>query len=200
MSSARQAVRFAFCCSVLLLICCHRTAPQFPSNFFSFQLALSDDSRLDFESLRSKKASVFVFLAPDCPQSQSYTLTLNELNEMFRDVGVDFYGVVTGNKYDRKEIDGFVSQYQVRLPILLDPEAALARFFDATVTPEAFVATPDGTPAYRGAIDNGAPELGQHRTVITEHYLLDALNSFLKTGTVPVSSTKAIGCFIERGS
>jgi hypothetical protein len=83
---------------------------------------------------------------------------------------------------------------------LLDPAATLARFFDATVTPEAFVVSPNGTPVYRGAIDNGTPELGQHRTVITEHYLLDALNSFITNGSVPVRSTKPVGCFIERGS
>jgi thiol-disulfide isomerase/thioredoxin len=191
---------FASCCGVLLLLtCCHRQTPQPPANFFSFQLALSDDSRLNFETLKSNKASVFVFLAPDCPQSQSYTLTLNELDETFRNGRVGFYGVVTG-KYGRNEIDGFNSQYQIHFPVLLDPAATLARFFDATVTPEAFVVSPIGKPVYRGAIDNGTPELGQHRTVITEHYLLDALNSFITNGNVPVSNTKPVGCFIERGS
>lgn len=199
MSTARSATLLASCCVVLLLTCCHRQDPQVPSDFFSFRLALSDDSRLNFESLRNNRASVFVFLAPDCPQSQSYTLTLNELNETFRDRDIGFYGVFTG-KFDRKEIDGFISQYRTRMPMLLDPEATLARFLDATVTPEAFVLSSKGTPVYRGAIDNGAPELGQHRSVITEHYLRDALNSFITTGVVPVTSTKAVGCFIERAS
>jgi AhpC/TSA family protein len=139
-------------------------------------------------------------MAPDCPLSQSYTLTLNQLEENFRESGVGFFGVVTGVKYERKEIDGFISQYQIRMPMVLDPDATLARFFDATVTPEAFVVSPEGMLVYRGAIDNWAPELGQHRTVITEHYLLDALNSFIKTGNVPLARTKAVGCFIEGAS
>lgn len=132
--------------------------------------------------------------------SQSYTLTLNQLEETFHGIDIGFFGVVTGDKYKHQEIDGFISQYRIRMPIVLDPEATLARFLDATVTPEAFVVSPEGKSVYRGAIDNGAPELGQHRTVITEHYLLDALDSFIKTGSVPVRSTKAVGCFIERRS
>ena len=34
--------------------------------------------------LNGHKAVVFVFLAPDCPLSQNYTLTLNELNSSFQ--------------------------------------------------------------------------------------------------------------------
>ena len=196
----RMSALLASCCGVLILICCHKPAKLVPANFFSFQLALSDDSRLNFDTLKGNKASVFVFLAPDCPQSQSYTLTLNELNDRFRDRGVGFHGVVTGGNYDRREIDGFISQYRIHLPMLLDPDFALARFFDATVTPEAFVVSSEGRPVYRGAIDNAAPDLGQHRSVITEHYLLDALNSFITTGSAPINSTRAVGCFIERAS
>ena len=161
---------------------------------------MSNGSLLNFEMLKNNKASVFVFLAPDCPLSQSYTLTLKELQAKFGNAGVGFYGVVAGDKYDSKEIDGFISQYRIGLPILLDPKPALAQFFQATVTPEVFVVNSEGMPVYQGAIDNWAPELGQHRTVITEHYLLDALNSFLQTGKVPVNKTEAVGCFIERGN
>ena len=143
---------------------------------------MSNDSLLNFETLKNNKASVFVFLAPDCPQSQSYTLTLNELHAKFGSAGVAFYGVVAGDKYDRKEIDGFITQFRIGLPIVLDPEAHLAKYLGATVTPEVFVVNSVGTSVYQGAIDNWAPELGQHRTVITEHYLLDALNSFIQTG------------------
>jgi len=143
---------------------------------------------------------VFVFLAPDCPLSQSYTLTLNQLRAKFGNAGVGFYGVVTGDKYDSKEIDGFITEFQIGLPMVLDPKAALAQFFGATITPEVFMVNTEGMPVYQGAIDNWAPELGQHRTVITEHYLLDALDSFIQTGKVSVHKTKAVGCFIERGN
>ena len=194
----QTARRLTSCGVVLFLLSCHKETPQIPASLFSYRLALSNDSLLNFETLKNNKSSVFVFLAPDCPQSQSYTLTLNELHSTFRNTGVGFYGVVVGDNYDRKEIDGFIAQYKVGFPMVLDHEAALAKFFGAMVTPEAFAVSSEGMPVYQGAIDNWSPELGQHRTVITEHYLLDALNSFIRTGKVSVSKTKAVGCFIER--
>src|SRR6185295_5117177 len=112
---------------------------------------------------------------------------------------VGFYGVVAGKNYDRKEIDGFISQYRIGFPMVLDREAALAQFFEAMVTPEVFMVNSEGKTVYQGAIDNWAPELGQHRTVITEHYLLEGLASFVRTGTVSVDRTKAVGCFIDLG-
>ena len=67
------------------------------------------------------------------------------------------------------------------------------------VTPEVFLTNPEGKTIYQGAIDNRAPELGQHRTVVTEHYLQDALNTFIRTGKVSIRTTKPVGCFIEVG-
>ena len=131
----QTAARFGAGCLVLFLFCCHRETQQTPANFFSYQLSLSNDSLLNFETLKNNKASVFVFLAPDCPQSQSYNLTLNELHAKFGSAGVAFYGVVAGDKYDRKEIAGFITQFRIGLPIVLDPEAHLAKYLGATVTP-----------------------------------------------------------------
>jgi len=193
----RIGARLAACCLALLLFCCHKETQQPSANIFSYRLSLSNDFLLDFETLKNNKVSVFVFLAPDCPLSQSYTLTLNELHGQFAAAGVGFYGVVVSNTYDRKEIDAYIDQYRIAFPIVLDPEADLAHFMGAMVTPEVFVVNSEGKTIYHGAIDNWAPELGQHRTVITEHYLLDALNGFVRTGKTPVSTVKPVGCFIE---
>ena len=196
----RIAVQLSAYCLVMFLFCCHRETQHLPAGIFSYHFSLSNDSLLNFEVLKNNKASAFVFLAPDCPLSQSYTLTLNKLHSQFGNAGVALYGVVESSRYERKEIDDFVTQYRIDLPIVLDPHATLAQFFGAMVTPEVFVVNSEGNNIYQGAIDNWAPELGQHRTVITEHYLLDALNDFIRTGKVSVRTTKPVGCFIESGS
>ena len=193
----RIVTRLSAYCLVMFLCCCHRETQQLPASIFSFRLSLSNDSLLDFGILKNNKASAFVFLAPDCPLSQNYTLTLNRLHSQFANEGVGFYGVVESSTYNRKEINDFITQYRIDLPIALDPHAALAQFFGAMVTPEVFVVNSEGTTIYQGAIDNATPEFGQHRTVITEHYLLDALNDFLRTGKVSFRATKPVGCFIE---
>jgi hypothetical protein len=93
----------------------------------------------------------------------------------------------------------FITQYRIDLPIALDPHSTVAQFFGAMVTPEVFVVNSEGNTIYQGAIDNGTPKLGQHRTIITEHYLQDALMDFIQTGNVSVRTTKPVGCFIESG-
>jgi hypothetical protein len=80
------------------------------------------------------------------------------------------------------------------------PDFTLANFFGATKTPEAFAVTPAVKIFYKGAIDNWAPGLGEHRQVITEYYLRDALNAFLEGKDVKIRQTEAVGCFIERKS
>jgi len=146
------------------------------------------------EFLKNKQAAVFVFLAPDCPLSQNYTRTLNELRTQFQSQRVEFYAVFPGEA----AVDDFIATYGLTLPVLLDHDFRLADFFGAKKTPEVFAVDSKGRAIYHGAIDNWAPELGQHRTVITEHYLLDALNSFVQHEAVRIKQTNAVGCFIER--
>ena len=148
--------------------------------------------------IQGNNASVFVFLAPDCPLSQNYTLTLNTLQAQFRTNSVGFYGVVPGDHFQKEEIDSFVRKYKIDFPVLPDRDLDLAEFFDATKTPEVFAADSEGKIVYRGAIDNWADGLGQHRQVITANYLLDALGSVIRNEDVQVKATEAVGCFIER--
>jgi peroxiredoxin len=171
-------------CSFLALVGCTSAAPRKGS--------------LDFSLLRDKKAAVFVFLAPDCPFSQNYTLTLNDLQTKFAADSVAFYGVVAGTGFRKAEIDEFVQAYKIAFPILPDRNFALADFFHAMKTPEVFVVNSHGDLIYKGAIDNWAAGFGQHRRTITEHYLLDALNSWIRGDEVPIKETEAVGCFIER--
>jgi thiol-disulfide isomerase/thioredoxin len=146
------------------------------------------------EFLKNKQGAVFVFLAPDCPLSQNYTRTLNELRTQFQSQRVEFYAVFPGES----AVDDFVATYKITFPIVLDRDFRLADFFRATKTPEVFAVDSNGRAIYQGAIDNWAPELGQHRTVITERYVFDALNSFVRNEPLRIKQTQAVGCFIER--
>ena len=171
-------------CSFLALVGCTTAAPRKGS--------------LDFSLLGDKKAAVFVFLAPDCPFSQNYTLTLNDLQAQFAADSVAFYGVVAGTGFRKAEIDEFAQAYKIAFPVLPDRNFALADFFHAMKTPEAFVVNSRADLIYKGAIDNWAADFGRHRRTITEHYLLDALNSWIRGDEVPIKETEAVGCFIER--
>ena len=53
--------------------------------------------------VQNHKATVFTFLAPDCPLSQNYALTLNTLDMQFKPMNVGFYGVIVR---ERRRIKG----------------------------------------------------------------------------------------------
>src|SRR2546423_1861116 len=94
--------------------------------------------------VKNHAASVFVFLAGDCPLSQSYTLTLNDMQREFNDVR--FYAVVVGTPFD--------STYKIEFTSLSDRDFKIADFLAATKTPEVFAVDAQGTVFYKGAIDN----------------------------------------------
>jgi len=148
------------------------------------------------KDLNVRQAAVFVFLAPDCPVSQSYSATLSDLHAQFQTRDIQFYGVFAGRAAEgAKE---FVATYGIPFPILPDADFRISDFLEATTTPQAFVLDREGRTLYSGAIDNRAPELGQRRTVITENYLLDALKSVVEGRDVRLPRTRPVGCFIER--
>jgi hypothetical protein len=162
-----------------------------------FLLFLGGCSRRDpaiVEYLKDKDAVVFAFLAPDCPLSQSYTLTLNKLRDQFRNDRIEFQGVFMSEA----GVDDFVTTYKIAFPVSIDGDFRLAGHFGATVTPEVFLVDSSGKTLYKGAIDDGAPELGQHRTVVTQTFLLDALSHFVRHEEIRPDETRAVGCFIEK--
>src|SRR6516165_4852496 len=76
------------------------------------------------EYLKDKPAAVFVVLAPDCPLSQSYTLTLNNLRAQFQKERIEFYAVFEADS----GIDDFIATYKVTLPVIHDRDFRLADF------------------------------------------------------------------------
>jgi thiol-disulfide isomerase/thioredoxin len=175
-------MRKAILCTVVLLACaCTRRVPGPIASY-----------------IENKPGAVFVFLATDCPLSQNYMPTMNDLSMQFAANGIGFYSVFSQEDLPQKTLDDFTASYNMRFPAIEDAQFKLADYFGATTTPQAFLVDSSGQTLYKGTIDNWAPELGQHRTVITEHYLLNALESLRDNKPVRVKETPAVGCFIER--
>jgi thiol-disulfide isomerase/thioredoxin len=175
-------MRKAILCTILLLACsCTRRAPGPIASY-----------------IENKHGAVFIFLATDCPLSQNYMPTMNQLSKQFAANAIGFYGVFSQQELSPKTLDDFTTSYGMNFPAVRDEQFKLADVFGAATTPQAFLVDSTGETLYKGAIDNWAPELGQHRTVITEHYLLNALESLRDNKAVTVKETPAVGCFIER--
>lgn len=148
-------------------------------------------------NIGSNKATVVLYVSPECPLCQSYTLTMNNLITAYAGKRIDFLGIVPGTDYTPESILKYQRTYKSKLPLLRDVSNRTVKLLGATITPEVFVLNQSGKVVYSGRIDNWAYELGRKRKVITEHNLRDALDAILAGKAVVVKKTKAVGCFIE---
>lgn len=180
---------------VIIAICCFAFLSK-AQTAFSIKLKATDGKMYDLSELKKNKGSVLVFLSPECPICQKYTLTINQIQQAFSSQGVAFYGIVPGKNFKNKTINKFAVDYGLNMPILLDPDYVLTKSVGATVTPEVILFNADGVMQYAGKVDNWYESIGNRRAVITELYLKDAINSLLSGQLVKVKRTIPVGCFI----
>jgi len=164
--------------------------------FLIFISFTSCDQNSQEEFLKDGKAKVLVMMAPDCPLCRNYTVHFKEMIDINGDA-IDIYGVIPGTFYSKHEVDSFLIYYDLDMEIIYDPKFKLTRKLKATITPEAYLLDGEGKILYQGLVDNWLGELGRRRQIITEHYLLDAVESYIKGEAIKTPKTKAIGCFIE---
>ena len=143
-----------------------------------------------------RKATVLLFIAHDCPVSNSYAPEINRICKQYTSHKVGFYVVYVEADLTAAEARKHVHDYGYVCPALLDPQHRLVTLAGATVTPEAAVFAPDGRRIYLGRIDNQYADIGRRREVVTAHDLRDALDRIVLGKPVAMKETTAIGCFI----
>ena len=180
---------------VFLLSC--GTKEDQKNSLVSLNLQTLEHQDFSLSQLENNKASVIIFLQPECPFCNSYGKTLRSLDSTFRSKQVKMYAVVAGKFYPDSEIVSYREKFQLQFPFLLDPEFALKRSLHASVTPQAYLIDEKVNVLYHGMIDNWGYEIGKARAHATEFYLTDAVNSFLDGKPIAPDSTKAVGCYIQ---
>jgi hypothetical protein len=80
--------------------------------------------------------------------------------------------------------------------VLMDPDSAIARLYEAKTTPHMFVIDPTGKLAYMGAIDD-KPTANNADVKTARNYVREALDA-VKTGApVKTASTRPYGCTVK---
>jgi thiol-disulfide isomerase/thioredoxin len=145
------------------------------------------------------KARVLVFVATDCPVSNSYAPEIQRVCKAYADKGVSCALAYEDVKVDAGAVRAHLDAYGYRgIPAAIDNDRALADRTRASITPEAVVIDGSGRIRYQGRIDNLYTSLGKTRQVVTEHDLTNALDAVLAGRPVARAKTEAIGCFIPR--
>jgi peroxiredoxin len=173
-----------------------RDTPQ-KGKLAGITLQTASDSVVRLGAVSNYKASVFIFLSPECPIAQQSTLEINRLVQKFKDAGIAFYGVIAGSYYSKEEVLAFASTYKLAFPMLMDNEYALAHALNGTITPQAVVVGNDESLLYTGAIDNAYRALGAKNARTTAHYLRNALTAIQAQKEIIVKQTTPVGCLVE---
>jgi len=148
------------------------------------------------DDLRLNKATVFIFVAIDCPNSNTYAPVLARLYREYSPRGVAFYNVYSDPEETADAVRKHDSDFQTPFPALLDVHQTLARQTGARSTPEAVILGPDGQELYRGRVDDRFVDFGKTRFHPTQNDLAEALDAILQGKHAPHPVTRVLGCAI----
>ena len=144
-------------------------------------------------------ATVLIFIARDCPISNSYAPEIKRLRADYALSPIAFY-VVYVDGGPTKDTLAHAKAHGYDTIALCDTGHTLVRLTDARVTPEAAVLAPDGHLLYEGRIDDRFADFGRARELASVHDLRRALDAVRAGRPVLITRTKAVGCGIPPAS
>src|SRR5580692_1523996 len=135
---------------------------------------LSDVSRRPLDPA-DKDGSVLIFYWQDCPVSNGYAPEMNRIAASHTNFA--FYIVQVDAGLTPAAAKEHARQYNLQIPVLLDPQHRLVKIAKATTTPEAVVFGKSEEVLYRGRIDDNYAAFGKKRSAARQHDLVDALDA-----------------------
>ena len=145
-----------------------------------------------------RAATVLIFIARDCPISNSYAPEIKRLRADYAHSPIAFY-VVYVDGGPAKDVLAHATAHDYDAFALRDTAHTLVRLTGATVTPEAVALGPDARVLYEGRIDDRFLDFGRERDLASVRDLRRALDAIRDGRPVPVTRTKAVGCDIPTG-
>jgi len=137
---------------------------------------------------------VLVFLANHCPVVTAYEDRIIDLANAYKGKSVKVIGVaVSSMPVDQlPAIKTRVKEKSYSFVYGYDESQATGKAYSAVATPEFFVIDKDRVVRYAGALDDN-----QNEGRVTKTYVKDAIDAVLAGETVPVTTSKAVGCGIS---
>jgi len=164
-----------------------------PEKVDDFTLEDYNGAKHSLSDYKDSKAIVLMFVATQCPVSNSYNERMNALYDDYSSKQVAFIAINSNKQESIGEIKNHAHEKGFKFPVLKDWKNVIADKLGATVTPEIFVLSPSFEILYHGRIDNSSRE-----DRVTSKDLRNALDEILSAKPVLVSSTKAFGCTIKK--
>jgi thiol-disulfide isomerase/thioredoxin len=142
------------------------------------------------------KVVVLIFVRTDCPVSNRYAPTIQQLAAARADRAT-FFLVYPSRKETAEAIRKHEKDFGYRFAAVRDPQHILAKQSAAQITPEAAVFNAGGRLVYHGRIDNLYEDFSHARKTPTTHELADAIEAAIEGKSLVGSATPAVGCYIS---
>ena len=142
------------------------------------------------------KVVVLIFVRTDCPVSNRYAPTIQQLSAQDADKAV-FFLVYPSKKETAASIRKHDRDFGYTLAALRDPQHFLVKQSQAQITPETAVFDANRRLVYHGRIDNLYEDFSHARKSATTHELADAIAAAIAGKVLSGNATPAVGCYIS---
>lgn len=166
----------------------------------NFSLKNVDNKMISLNDYKDAKGFVIVFTCNKCPMAKLYTNRLNKINDKYKKQGVYLLAINSMDtlayadesfKLMRKK----AKNDKMTVPYLQDKKQTVAKKFNATHTPQAFIiwkkTNNKYSIKYQGAIDNNASEPEKASNLLT-----NSIDELLAGKKVTNPKTESFGCKI----
>jgi peroxiredoxin len=192
---------FLFCVVAVLFIFSSFSLLDKSKKISNFKLKSATTNKwVSLSDYKTAKGFIVIFTCNKCPMAKFYSQRLNAMDAKYRKNGVPLLAI---NAMDTlayaeesfKKMQKKISKEQLTFPYLQDKKQAVAKNFDATYTPQAFVIWKVNGKyiiKYQGAIDDNAGEPDKAKN----HFLTDAVDQLLQGNEVKFTKSESFGCKI----
>jgi len=169
-------------------------------NIKDFHLKNVNNKIVSLSSFKNAKGFMVVFTCNKCPMAKFYSERLNKLNALYKTKGVYLLAINAMDTLAYAEESFALMQQKAKkdkltFPYLQDDLQVVAKQFNATHTPQAFVIWKNklGTYdiKYQGAIDDNAGDAAN-----AEPFLAEAVTQLLTHKPLTHPTTESFGCRI----
>ena len=154
---------------------------------------------LSLEDVKSKVATVIMFICNHCPFVKHVNAELVRLANDYKNKGIGFVAISSNDVINHPDdAPGLMTQVAKQLkypfPYLYDESQETAKAYDAACTPDFFIYDKDLHLVYRGQLDDSRPG---NEIPVTGKDIRHALDCLINDEPVPQEQRPSIGCNIK---
>jgi thiol-disulfide isomerase/thioredoxin len=146
---------------------------------------VSSGKTVEFDSHKTTRPTIYIFVGTHCPATGAYAERLTELEKSYAPKGVDFVYLYPNKEDTQEAAAAFHKEKKFTGRLIHDQGAQLARLFKAQRTSELFLVNKDGVLVYHGAIDDS-----RDPSAVKEHYLAKALDELQAGKPITTASSQ----------